>query len=350
MELIKDIEYIGKRSNVLEHGKRYDVRKRINGYVYVRGMAQRFKEASFKFPENVVKVVIKQSLGDELNAKIGKVVTCAFAIEYSDGERRFNPTAPCHAAISWGSYNDRNVNKNAKPVALFNSLKFGYEGKDKEELIRCMTWFANESLYKEAFATPFKPEMVNDGVYMNVNATMNTIAGALIGMRQFTEHPQMRKNFVKFLDLGYSPNVSYVAACLKVGYSPQVFRSSGGGHDMLHRNMTIDDLAKTFNEGKLNHVENDKPYNESRGRGYFVWKTISPNELSCYAYGGKPDHSGKAVHDYVHRELKHLDGTVLTFKNERGWERNTINKWIEVKDSNLISFVPILNALAKVIK
>lgn len=345
------VVYLGRKSKYLKHGGCYVVDYTKDKYTYLVGLRQRFDSINFIKagdnepidPYRVVKPapkpIVKMTLGEELVKKTnGHIGTCSFGIEFNTGRRKLHTIAPCHAGLNW----DRNE-IGEFPTRVFNVLK-GYQKGDevsgnRKDLIAFYSYICNESPWRIAFEEPFKPEMLDSGVYLKTDVPKNILVGACIAMRQASEFPTRLATFIRLLKLKYSPNVAFAASCMSNGNSNLMSRE-GSGHDIIHRRMDYTQLVSFFNEDMFK--TKGKPYKESPGYGYEIWASIAEG---ISMYGDIKDDNIKGT----------VFAKVLSFfkpneiKVEKGWGgNNIINKYPEIKGAD--ADIVLANILSKEIK
>lgn len=342
--------YLGRKSKYLQHGGCYEVDKMTPLHTYLKGLRHPFDCNMFKIapdqafvtPYRVVKPapkpIVKMTLGEELIKKMaGNIGTCSFAYEFNTGRRSFHAMAPCHAGLNW------NRNEIGEfPTRVFNALK-GYQKGDevsgnRKDLIAFYSYICNESPWRIAFEEPFKPEMLDSGVYLKTDVPKNILVGACIAMRQASEFPTRLATFIRLLKLKYSPNVAFAASCMSNGNSYLMSRE-GSGHDIIHRRMDYTQLVSFFNEDMFK--TKGKPYKESPGYGYEIWASIAEG---ISMYGDIKDEKIKGT----------VFAKVLSFfkpneiKVEKGWGGNIVNKYPEIKGAD--ADIVLANILSKEIK
>lgn len=341
--------YLGRKSKYLQHGGCYEVDYIADGiYTYLIGIRFPFASKMFKgAPDNALltpyrvvkpaapaipKPAVKLPLGEALLKRMdGHIGTCSFAIEFADGQYALHNLAPCHAGLNY----DR---AKGKPVRVFDALKGHANDNNRANLIRYYSYICNESPWKIAFEEPFKPEMIDSGVYLKVDTPKNILVGACIAMRQASEFPDRLTMFIRLLDLKYSPNVAFAASNLSRRGSALVARE-GNGHDIIHRRMNFDELVSFFNDNQFK--EKGKPYNDSPGYGYQIWDSIAK---STNIYGKlEGDEVKGTVYGHVMSFFKPEELTI-----QRGWNNAIIAKHPSVTGDNAL--LTMANILAKEIK
>lgn len=252
-----------------------NVRKYVNGYLWVNNDPIRYKATSF-FNANV-----KKPIGDllsQLNERVKEkgVGVCSYALEFESGHTRYQIADVCHARLPWGSnYPAGNADKEniLKKVALNISGHYKAFDKNKDKYKRFVQYIIYESPWKDAFLPSNLEDVIKSGVYLDISKPYSYCVAAAIALRTGSEFRAQLEVFDRLIQLNYSPNVAFiVSSCVNITWNYTDF--SGGHHVLNNNNMGLEGMRKFFNEGLLNL--NGKSYAKSKAISYSVFDVMAP--------------------------------------------------------------------------
>lgn len=250
------------------------VKRVVNEFMYVNEHNARYNTKSFVKTElNADKL----SLMDELTQKVAKTNgTCAYALEFGNGNRRFQAPDVCHARMPFGYYGEDGYG-GLKSVALNISMHIRNSDKP-EDMVRMYDYIIFRSPWKNAFIRPADGKVpVNSGVYINIEESFSYCVAAAIALRSVSEFKDKRDMFIRMLNLGIDEHIAFIAStCATTSGNVKIFENFTGGHHTI--NFSLADPSRLYSfffKGVRNYK--DAPYKDSSKNMYRIWDVIGLN-------------------------------------------------------------------------
>ena len=162
-------------------------------------------------------------------------------LSVEDGKFKHYVDRICHAAIA---PNNVVISRHWEPIVH----KWDMMGIEKQKNYR--VWFdyvVNESPWKHAFMTNDFDAALKSHVEMDVNVVCFQVMGAITALRMGHEFPEIVKNFVFFINEGYSkPDAFVLASFLNSKYN---IVSLQEGHTVFKSTHGLDELFRFIHQG-----------------------------------------------------------------------------------------------------
>lgn len=231
---------------------------------------------------------LKLDLLDDLKRKVANDPgTCSYALEFTDGVRRFQVRDICHARLTFGNYADNHRRGIVLAKAALNlsghAFKIKKEGK-LDEYVAYVDYILQRSPWKDAFLPISTQEAIESGVYLNVEEGINYCVAAAVALRTASEFPLKREAFNHVVKLGYDEHLAFVIAANILGpYQKEwgdnkpilkkyFYRCDGSHHVISGGEHTVQGLRAFFYEGV--HGAKGKLYKQASCTQYYLFKSI----------------------------------------------------------------------------
>ena len=177
---------------------------------------------------------------------------------------------------------------------------YGYrqEVKDMDAYRKHVDFMLNRSPWAHCYIEKDVDRFMENGTEMDVNVSINQIAGACITMRHGTEHPEKSEAFKWFLEQGIEEKAAWLAGnFVVIGKDGTVKKSDAdGGHCGISSGIEADDLLKFMKDGYWRDQEK-RPMKEFA------------NRYSVFASIGKHNYDDDAVETtFAEFIKKHING------------------------------------------
>lgn len=226
---------------------------------------------------------VAPSLGEELREKTGNSPsTCSYALEFSNGRRRFQVRDACHARLKkQNSYEkDYEEEKRNNVVAAVCDIAGHYhEAPDKEAYKQAIVYLLNDSPYKQVYITKSWEDALREGVYLNVTKESNShcVTGA-IALREASESPKQTEMFGYLVKSGFSLSASWFAARhFRKNGDKLTYNAHAGGHATISFAMDYAELIAFWKKGFCRKV--GEPMSK-KADGYEVFGSIAKHYVA----------------------------------------------------------------------
>lgn len=153
-------------------------------------------------------------------------------------------SAPCHAVIA---YFERPVKELCLSVGAQYRNMSGYH---REQYARYVDYIVNRSPWKSAFIPAPLDEILETGVYMDVNQPGFIIYAACIALREGNEYRKFTPMFCEILDKGYHPHTAYILSRGFMGtFDNPMYSGVANGHRVLSGLSGWPDMFEFFRNG-----------------------------------------------------------------------------------------------------
>lgn len=261
--------------------------------VKVRGVGNYIRKDAFRPSHNDINVDKALEIVDEgerllkaLDKKVGKSPgVCSYAVQTDDGDVRWHVKDVCHARLRlWEN------EISLKNAALH--VRGHYEAANNPKHYKeWVTYITQESPWKDCFLPRSVDKILNDGVLLNLDKTINEVICAAVALRIGSEFPTQLKLFNEIIELGFSKNLAFVVSSFfKKTNKGYTFFQNTAAHHVLHYRQVVNDLSKFFKEGYF--LPNDrKPYRVQNNTSYQLYPQIarSINDNGNYLKGSIND-------------------------------------------------------------
>lgn len=221
---------------------------------------------------------VAPSLGEELRKKTGDVPgTCSYALEFSNGTRRFQVKDVCHARLRKKSSYEAGYEeekKNNVVAAVCDIAGHYHVAPDKEAYKQAIVYLLNDSPYKQVYITKSWDDALREGVYLNVTKESNShcVTGA-IALREASEFPKQTEMFSYLVKSGFSLSASWFAARhFKKNGDKITYNAHAGGHATISFSMDYAELITFWKKGFFRKV--GEPMSK-KADGYEVFESIA---------------------------------------------------------------------------
>ena len=179
---------------------------------------------------------------------------------------------------------------------------YGYrkEVKDMDAYRKHVDFMLNRSPWAHCYIEKDVDKFMENGTELDVNVSINQIAGACITMRHGTEHPEKSEAFKWFLENGIEEKAAWLAGnFVVIGEDGTVKKSDAdGGHCGISSGIDADDLLKFMKQG-YHRDQEKRPMKEFSNR-YSVFASIGKShyddaERTPFSYFVKKHIQGKEI-------------------------------------------------------
>lgn len=195
--------------------------------------------------------------------KIGRIVTCSYAIMDDKGVVKYQVNDICHARIRPLSFPGTLTGVSLMVEAHAKKIRVDSSPEEEALYLRAIDYILHRSPWSSIYIN--KDFKNNFGcVDLDVDRGVNAVACAAIALRTCSEFASNNKVFCALVEAGVNEHVAYIIAhsCMNKGVG-----NNSGGHHVFSGACTLKSILSFFKTGKF--IDEGATYRENK-EGYVV--------------------------------------------------------------------------------